>query len=310
VYTVILNGAITGTGTAPPGGWTWVDTWKGTAAASTWTLMQSAGASNNVGATWNLVLMYTCATAGTSFTIFACETATPTSHTYNAATILGTPPYTPGSGTSPPYAQVAGSPNVLGTNYSQLYFTTGSIGVGTNGFLLAANRDGFFVSVLSTTTVTLAAYAGAGTTLVTNPSLTDPVPLFVCDFLQVPALGSTTREPGATTGFAYWGWYNPQPFVPNTPATTPSVLGTGHGTNGDFFLANAQTVSARWVMARNTSATASTMGAIRGVLPGWLQYIQQSACAWGDTVTEGSDTLTFVGLPATAPNLWIDTSAA
>jgi hypothetical protein len=50
---------------------------------------------------------------------------------------------------------------------------------------------------------------------------------------------------------------------------------------------------------------------VLALLPTWLQSVPQSGCVWGDTVTQGSDTLTFAGASSSASStLWVDTTAA
>jgi hypothetical protein len=48
------------------------------------------------------------------------------------------------------------------------------------------------------------------------------------------------------------------------------------------------------------------------LLPAWIQFAQQTGCAWGDTTTETTDTLIYAGAPSSqyANWLWIDSSTA
>lgn len=322
-YTLVLNGAVTGTGTPPLGGWTLVDSARpintgGVVPLTTYhgMVFQSPSASNNLGANWYLVFALGFKTTETTFTMFPCEIYNATNHTYNAATHQTTtsgPPYAPGSGTTPPYAQVAGTPNSIGNVYVASYSTGGVPGAGTNNFLMVANKDGFFLSMLSGVSVVCCTYVGGGTTLVSNPSFTDPVPLFICDFTPATGGASSTREPGWTAANTYWGNYTPGAFLPPTSSVnTTNLEGTINGAVGDFFQANNLPIGWRWLIARNTNvSTLGTQGSVRGLLPAWLQFANQSGCVWGDTVTQGADTLTFAGVSGQASTaVWIDTTAA
>jgi len=313
--TMILVGQPSG-GTPPPGGWTVVDSYGTMSSASVWwTVWQSPSSSNNAGSTW--YLGRSCS-LGAGVGVGASgswlfETYNPSNRQFNAAAIQSVgsaPPFTPSSGTTPPYAQVSGAPNTIGSAYTTQWAPVATIVAGTTNFLVAANRDGFFLSAMSGATPPVCVYVGSGTTLVSNPNLTDPVLLFGCDFTNAQP-GSVTREPGWTVANTYWGTYGATAFMPNTAISVSSVQGSVNGSAGDFYLAPNTPVAARILMSRAVASGGGmgATGAVRGLLPAWLQHAPQTACAWGDTVTETSDTLTFVG--GTTPNyLWVDTTAA
>jgi hypothetical protein len=277
---------------------------------------QTPTASNNAGATWYLVFFVNFGgTANTQgFTIQACETYTVATHLYNATmieTVGGVPPNVPGPGTTPPYAQVFSTVNAIGTVYTSQWQTFGNIATGTSNFLVAANRDGFFLSCISGLTYSMNTYVGTGTTLVSNPSLSDPVPLFHGDWSIAALTTSCTREPGWTGQWSYWGNYTPSPFMPATNEAVSTMQGSVNSTPGDGFLVNNTPVGARIGLCRTavSSGGLAATGMLRAVLPQWVQWIPQVGCTWGDTVTEGADTLTYMGGTNNAW-LWVDTTAA
>lgn len=305
---LVLFGAPTG-GSVPLGGWTLYDTYAASTSGSIPNVVyRSPGASNNAGTDWFLVFRHSSWTNTQNFQSFVCETYTLAAHTYNAPTVQTSSGFptggTPSGATTPPWAQIFSSPNTINVDYSYVYWVNASASTGTSNIWLAANRDGFFMSVLAGAALILCFYSGFHTTLVTNPILTPDIAIGVTNFLG--AIGSFTREPGWGNN-QYWGNYLNAAFYPSQ-GFAAAVLGTVNGTAGDMFLANNTAVAARWLAYGNTNRPSNTGGTIRALCPTWVQWINANACAWADTVTEGGDNLVFVGNPATP--CWLDTTAA
>jgi hypothetical protein len=117
-----------------------------------------------------------------------------------------------------------------------------------------------------------------------------------------------TRQPGCAANYQYFGWYSLNPFCVGTAQYT---LGTAPTGNGDIFLApNSQTIAARIVTIPTNNSQWYLTGGVRGLLPAWLQFMYTSGCAYADTMTEGSDSLIYVGTSGNATYFWIDASVA
>lgn len=306
---VVLQGVPT-TVSAPAGNWAYIDSAQQATSTNVVTYIWQTS-SNNSGITWYLVFFlgsnngYGGGTSQTDFRFYACETYSTSTRVWNAPTTACNNAATGNaisSGTSPPWAQVWGSNLGVGNPYASQVLSAVTMVIGTTNLLVAANADGFFLSVYTTSTLA-SSYVGAFTSLVTNPALTDGG-IVHCN-LMVTAGQGASRDPGPTT-FTYFSYYNQGTFWPNSLAFQGNV--NGANTSNDIYQAAATTLITSRVSLSKGQSSAVTLGNLRGLLPTWLQLVPTTGMVWGDTVTEGSDTLTYV--QGISTNLFIDTSVA
>lgn len=344
---LVLNGAPTyaNPGTVPAGGWNCVGATF--VANNTPTVVwQSPQASNNVGATWYLIIQYNTGSSS-GITFAACEYVDMANVLYNAL-VTGyinynnygnNQVYAPGSnqgGVAPlgpsetvPWSWWNVNALQIGTSYAGMTNATASPVTGTNQLFLAANKDGFFFSLLTGGSENCTFYFGAFTSLVTNPQLSDNVCLTGAMF-RTPNFGGAgqmanslssqypnyinnsgvSRDPGVTNS-AGWGGYYLSQFYAGGGVPVPAGRVGGDQTGIDIFQSpNGQPIATRVQMYKQmfgSNMQPNTCGILRGILPNWMQYLPETNCVWGDTVSESSDSLTLVS-PATS--LWVDTTAA
>jgi hypothetical protein len=328
-WSIVINGApvAPATPSLPTGGWNLVDVYCPNVNGTTGQVWQSPAASNNANATWYLVFTYNV--YGQNVGVSLCETYNATNHTWNACTMnYGTGATessgvaTIGSGTTPPYAIVYSTPNVMPNGYGSQFVVGSTIGSGSSAFFMAANRDGFYLAITSGGAIEQSSYAGYCPTLVSNPNLTD-VPLFCVNFMSAYSAGSAgcTREPGwSGTALYEYGNYSIWPFTPQNASSyqAATFFGTINGSmlNNDLFLAPTnQALTARFQIHRSSFlyTTLSQTGFFRALLPSWIQYAISTGVTFGDTITEGGDTLQYMGGATNSGlsnNVWIDTTVA
>jgi hypothetical protein len=321
---LVLNPANTATGTAPLGGWSLVGAnVYGTANA----VFKSPSASNNAGADWYLIVSPVVGSGNTQVNLFIAESVDPQAMKWNAVPIATQRAAPSGTYTWGPTATIPNTiywttPNIVGQQYPNQNGAVFQASVGTTNFLVAANKDGIFLSTLNAGAMNGCSFVGNFTSLVSNPALSDTVCLGVFNMLNNSVssnyygYSNTTRDVGQSTAAYFGGGYQFVAFWPYTTIGISQGSVNGSLTPNDVYQGSASSPIAQRVLiykqTDNSIGYPNTMGAIRGLLPTWMQIIQQAGCAWGDTVTEGSDTLTLVypqGTYSGGP-LWIDTSAA
>jgi hypothetical protein len=317
-WTFIINGApiIPATPSLPPGGWTLVDLFAANQqqTAQVW---ESPAASNNLGSTWYLILSYQ--PWGSNYNFTAAETYNSTNHTYNAVAYTGANPgaIAIGPNTSPPYAVIQPTALQVPNGYPSQSWAGANLGTGSTNFCFAVNRDGMFVSTTNGGTWLHTGYVGYCPTLITNPQLTD-VPLFVVNPGNGAPNAGVTREPGWNgSNLTYYGDYFAQYGYVPYPDNPGAIMGTinGNMANNDLFQAPGnQALTCRISLYHYSVQTNyATNGRWRALLPAWIQYAQSTGCSWGDTVTQGGDTLMFTAYSSTssgaAEYIWIDTTA-
>lgn len=292
------------TPTPPPGGWSLVETWaSGGYTYSTW---QSPGADNNVGVTFYLIFQYQTSaqsTTSTFFTVTLCEvyntsTSTGSSPTRAGTAFNGTAPQVPSATSTPPWAAILTAnavalPTSIGGEQVMPYTPS----AGTNNLLIAANKDGFFLS-LTNSSGTWSCYFGNAPTMVTNTAAPDTVPLVL---ISPNAYNGATRDPGPTTASGF-GAYSMQVFHPSTAGVDARmVYGVVNGTpaslpeGGDLYAGlQAYPTAFRWQVVKTGVLNGSVGGWLRALLPSWIQVALENATSWGDTVSESGDTLVVV----------------
>ena len=284
--------------------------------------------SNTAHADWYMTVAHQPGSAtGANLTFYCCESYNATNHTWNVPVIINVnnnsvtyqPNSLPASTTSPPWAFVATAPNTVGSTYSLQGSFGDTVSNGSSTFFFAANNDGFFYSSTNAGSWYTTFFIGSFTTLVVNPSISDPVNLAMVGWNgNSTAFGGVSREPGyALNNTTDVGYYVPTVFYPSSQTSFSSFAGTINGsmTNNDLWQAPPnQPVAARWQLSRggNSYAQGNQVGTLRGLLPSWIKYILSTNCNWGDTATDAtnSDNLFFAGTNASNTDCWVDTTAA
>lgn len=321
-----INGAVSGGPGVPAGGWQQVGWFGGNQIANPGPIFKTPAASNHANTDWYIYIP----ASNSGLNIFMFEVFNSSNFTWNAVsrnTASSGDPHPAGTST-PPWSLLNAPASIVGVTYGGQVGASFSPGTGTTEVLLAANADGIFCSVYSGGYLCgLPFYLGSGTTLVSNPSLSDPSPLFSVGFSYefnsvgqaVSGLAGTTREPGwAMANPTNFGNYFIAPFWPYTgygPWADQGVVNGSNTTNDLFQCDPSKTLAQRVLLYHTFAIQRSIGGGVRGLLPSWIQWVQSTGCVFGDTSTEnGTDTLIF---PFNGPSnsnsynqVWIDSTAA
>lgn len=185
---------------------------------------------------------------------------------------------------------------VGGTN---MLVSTVAVDPSSYDYWFACNNDGFWLGCRVGAGSPQGTFVGTFDSLVDNPSVNDPRPIFMSGNVANGTSASqtvTTRHPFVTTALAYlWGlsecW--------GTAYTWPSnaIAGSVGSATGDLWQ-GAKAIGAR-IMARSwafqRAASITTSGGNRGLYRHILHFAIAAGVTIGDTITIGSSTWVYTG---------------